>query len=641
MRRPLPLALVVLALGPAAAVADPSGGVDAALYRQSYDSSGVFTLEGARLMPSHDISWKILTSYAQSPLDVAVPGIGTDTDPSQQDADSVLGSLLMIDTAFGISLHERLALGIDVAAYRTSTAEGYGERGRYSPNGSTPSTGIQNLRPLSNIDPSGGFVADGLAGPLDVRLAAKVALVAGKNLAATLVATATLPFGEDQMMLGDSTYVFEPRIAVDYRFDLIHATKLVFNGAARIRRRTVLEAYDTRNGMLTTADAKVFLDVGSEALIGGGGLFEVSPRAVIGGEVIALVPLPAGASFGKCRTYNGKPCGDLEDTDYWGDAGAGDLTLMATAGVYLRLNPHVTSTLQVGGGFFGARADDFRLGLGVIWSPQPAGVAEMGRGDRDKDGIPDVSDGCPEETEDRDGFKDDDGCPDLDNDADGIADVQDACIDEAEDRDGYQDDDGCPETDNDADGVPDARDRCPDQKEDGDGFQDDDGCPDDDNDGDGIADKNDRCPNEQETVNGIDDGDGCPDARTTGPQEAGDRIDLRGGGIAFGGRGTALTAASKVLIQQVATLIKARSLVIRVEVHVARSGGAAATARRKDKELAQRRAQVVLDGLVAEGVPASQVQAVGVGSERPLSGTQPTDSANDRVDFIKAQQRSP
>ncbi len=56
--------------------ANPTAGVDVALFRASYDTGGIFSLEGARLMPKRDISWKMLLSYAKSPVDVAVPGIG-------------------------------------------------------------------------------------------------------------------------------------------------------------------------------------------------------------------------------------------------------------------------------------------------------------------------------------------------------------------------------------------------------------------------------------------------------------------------------------------------------------------------------------------------------------------------------------
>lgn len=68
-----------------------------------------------------------------------------------------------------------------------------------------------------------------------------------------------------------------------------------------------------------------------------------------------------------------------------------------------------------------------------------------GRPDRDGDGIADDEDLCPIEPEDRDGFQDADGCPDLDNDADAITDVKDKCCFVAEDKDGVQDLDGCPE----------------------------------------------------------------------------------------------------------------------------------------------------------------------------------------------------
>ncbi|MCK4593764.1 OmpA family protein, partial [bacterium] len=52
----------------------------------------------------------------------------------------------------------------------------------------------------------------------------------------------------------------------------------------------------------------------------------------------------------------------------------------------------------------------------------------------------------PNEPEDFDGYKDADGCPDLDNDGDGIPDTEDACPNEPETVNGYQDEDGCPDT---------------------------------------------------------------------------------------------------------------------------------------------------------------------------------------------------
>jgi OmpA-OmpF porin, OOP family len=97
--------------------------------------------------------------------------------------------------------------------------------------------------------------------------------------------------------------------------------------------------------------------------------------------------------------------------------------------------------------------------------------------DSDGDGIPDVRDQCPDMPEDKDGFQDEDGCPDFDNDNDGIYDAQDKCPNDPEDFDGFEDQDGCLDIDNDHDGIADKLDKCPNIPEDIDGYMDDDGCP--------------------------------------------------------------------------------------------------------------------------------------------------------------------
>lgn len=151
----------------------------------------------------------------------------------------------------------------------------------------------------------------------------------------------------------------------------------------------------------------------------------------------------------------------------------------------------------------GVGIPNFRIVGGASWAPQ--GV------DSDGDGVDDENDKCPTEPEDRDGFADDDGCPDLDNDGDGFEDSQDRCPDEPEDKDGVDDGDGCPDKDNDGDGIPDGYDSCPNEPEDKDGDRDDDGCPDDDRDRDGVPDDQDQCPDEPEDTDGFGDEDGCPE----------------------------------------------------------------------------------------------------------------------------------
>jgi outer membrane protein OmpA-like peptidoglycan-associated protein len=627
------------------ASADPTSGVDSALFRSSYDTGGVFAVEGARLMPTRDLSFKLWLGYGRAPLTLAVPGIGGGGDVT---ADRVLDYLVTVDLAFGMTLRDRIAIGIDVAGYRTATGGGYGTRGRYASGGQVPkaSTGIIALRPLSNIDPSApsnndqAYLGDGLAGPLDARIGLKVALLQGAHVAITAVGSMFLPFGDDEMLLGDRNLVFEPKLAIDWRKDRIRATRLVGNVAARLRQRAVVESYDSM--VATTDDAQPVLDVGSELVLGAGGVVELSPRASAGLEAQVFVPLPDSLSWGDCRLYNGARCELLTSTDYFGDAKQGDITALATAGLQYRVSADVTASVMVGGSVLGARGDEIRFTTGLVWAPQPSDGMAPGRNDRDGDGVPDSVDGCADETEDKDGFQDEDGCPDLDNDGDGLTDADDQCADEPEDKDGFQDDDGCPERDNDSDGIFDSADKCADEREDKDGFQDEDGCPDDDNDGDGFGDGADKCPNDPETVNGFEDDDGCPDVRGTGgPEERADRLDLRGATITFA-RG-ALTAPARQVLAQVATLIKTRRLAIRVEVHVAlgtRSANAAqiAAQRRRDKTTSQQRARLIADYLASQGVAAQLVQAVGLGSDRPLGTATPSDPINDRVDFIKAQQ---
>jgi hypothetical protein len=100
-----------------------------------------------------------------------------------------------------------------------------------------------------------------------------------------------------------------------------------------------------------------------------------------------------------------------------------------------------------------------------------------------------------------------------DKDKDGVSDAKDQCPDGAEDPDGFEDEDGCPDFDNDFDGIYDQFDECPNDREDFDGFSDKDGCPDLDNDGDKIPDNRDKCPNKPEVVNQYKDEDGCPDQK--------------------------------------------------------------------------------------------------------------------------------
>jgi hypothetical protein len=327
----------------------------------------------------------------------------------------------------------------------------------------------------------------------------------------------------------------------------------------------------------------------------------------------------------------------------------------------------------------------FGKGIGA-----PAGRALLGASfvpdfrDRDHDGVYDVDDRCPDQPEDRDGFQDNDGCPDPDNDNDGIPDQLDKCPNAAEDFDQFEDEDGCPELDNDKDGIPDLNDacpnaaedgrgkrpkdgcpstsedsdgdgvddtvdKCPDEPEDRDGFQDDDGCPDPDNDADGIPDNFDNCPNEPEDSDGFEDDDGCPDPDNDkdGIPDSADKCPdqpetLNGfkddDGCPDAGAATVRLAADRIEVDERLTFatkggkseLREASVNVLGLVALVMKGHPEIKKLRIDvraagvsKEEIQHRAELVRDALVRRGVEAGRLVPVGL---------EPGGSA--RVDFV-------
>jgi outer membrane protein OmpA-like peptidoglycan-associated protein len=261
--------------------------------------------------------------------------------------------------------------------------------------------------------------------------------------------------------------------------------------------------------------------------------------------------------------------------------------------------------------------EDFEALLSIYkeWGRPNKVEAKVVDNDPDKDGILGDADKCPNEAEDKDGFQDEDGCPDPDNDGDGILDAVDKCPNEAEDKDGFQDDDGCPDPDNDGDGIPDAVDKCPNEPEDKDGFQDDDGCPDPDNDGDGVPDAVDKCPTEPETKNGYQDDDGCPDEIPAKLKQFTGVIQ----GINFKVGDAALQASSNATLDKaVAVLKEFPDLKLEIQGHTddqpLRTGAKFAD----NTALSQARAETVKAYFVAKGIDEPRLIAKGYGETVPL-----------------------
>ena len=285
---------------------------------------------------------------------------------------------------------------------------------------------------------------------------------------------------------------------------------------------------------------------GSSGYAGDGGL-TVSPEVMVSYQKGGLrAGLDTGVLF-----RGSKQVVDLEiDNELFTRLGAGyrlpmgleiDAMLMTSTSLAKAYSHVATDPLELDGGvtyategfavfLMGGRgihtgygSPELRFLAGIRISP----AADNRPLDTDGDGIPDAKDKCPREPEDKDGFQDEDGCPDPDNDKDGVPDEDDKCPNDPEDKDGFQDADGCPDPDNDKDGILDAADKCPNEAEDKDGFQDEDGCPDPDNDKDGVLDADDKCPNEpgpKETHGCPDidsDGDGIPDRLDSCPDDKG------------------------------------------------------------------------------------------------------------------------
>ncbi|MBJ6761863.1 OmpA family protein [Myxococcaceae bacterium JPH2] len=348
---------------------------------------------------------------------------------------------------------------------------------------------------------------------------------------------------------------------------------------------------------------------------------------------------------------------------------------------------------------------------------QPSQVVVIEETDRDGDGVLDKDDPCPDQPEDKDGFQDEDGCPELDNDNDGIPDAADKCPlnpgvaenngcpqeapkdrdgdgifdnvdkcpDQAEDKDGFQDEDGCPELDNDADGIVDSsdkcpneagplqnlgcpivdkdgdginddKDKCPDEPEDKDGFQDEDGCPDLDNDSDGLPDGQDKCPlqagpaenggcpdTDKDNDGVVDRLDACPDQPGV-KEERGcakqyklvvvtrDRIEIKKQILFGSGSAKIIGKQSLAILDDVAAALRDAPYIkkVRIEGHTDSMGNDTA-----NLKLSQKRADAVMAQLLRRGIDPGRAEAVGFGETKPIApnNTKAGRAQNRRTEF--------
>ena len=211
----------------------------------------------------------------------------------------------------------------------------------------------------------------------------------------------------------------------------------------------------------------------------------------------------------------------------------------------------------------------------------------FGNNDRDKDGIKDKDDACPDVF----GLAQFQGCPDTDGD--GVADKDDNCPEVA----GPVENNGCPWPDTDGDGVLDKDDACPNVA----GPVENKGCPWPDTDNDGVLDKDDACP----TVAGIKELNGCP--RTADHVAKDTEGALKD--ILFNFNKATLRPESEPKLDLAAKYIKefngGQYLVIG---HTDKKGNEA-----YNLKLSRERAASVVKALEARGVKAEQLKSKGVG----------------------------
>jgi outer membrane protein OmpA-like peptidoglycan-associated protein len=446
---------------------------------------------------------------------------------------------------------------------------------------------------------------------------------------------------------------------------------------------------------------QAWIPSGSQDKYTSDGKFRIAPRLQAAGELggVFVYAARVGIDYRALSdTFDGSPLG----TTFTFGASAGARLLDGN----LVVGPEVWgSTVLRNGGAFTKQATpfeaivgahysigDFRVGAGVgpglsrgfgtpqvrgllslEWAPALETVSAPPPRDRDRDGIYDEDDACP----DVKGIKSADptlnGCPEKDTDGDGIVDSKDACVDVKGVATSDPKTNGCP-ADRDGDGIYDDVDACPDRKgvksddpklngcppdRDGDGIYDDvDACPDvkgvksddpkkngcpADRDGDGITDDVDACPDvkgvasSKPEFNGCPpdkDGDGilnevdaCPDA--AGPKNADPKKNgcpaaaIVGGEIKILQQVKFKTASDVILPESDKILTEVSKILrdhpeitkIRVEGHTDNQGAPA-----YNKDLSKKRAASVVKWMTTKGgIDAKRLDSEGFGQEKPIA----------------------
>ncbi len=223
-----------------------------------------------------------------------------------------------------------------------------------------------------------------------------------------------------------------------------------------------------------------------------------------------------------------------------------------------------------------------------FWQASASLLFRFGQRDRDKDGILDKDDLCP----DTPGLAEFQGCPDTDGD--GIPDKDDQCPDVA----GPVENHGCPWPDTDGDGIIDRDDACPNVP----GPAENNGCPWPDTDGDGILDKDDACP----SVPGLAQYNGCPKPQSAWAEEATGALE----NILFNFNKATLRPEATPKLDAAAKIIKDSQGKFLIIGHTDKKGSDV-----YNLKLSRERAASVVSALEARGVATDALKSMGVGEQ--------------------------
>ena len=390
--------------------------LDVSLFKPVASPNGIIGVETARVLPHWSLYAALNSHYANDEL-VARRG--------DQLILRAIHHRVVTEVAAGASFFERLDVSAALPIVLRQYADDY---------------------PLQGD-------SEGVTGLGDLRISARGILLRNKcdnDIGLAAVVTGVAPTGDDDRLMGEAGGAFIAKAVVDY----CHPSGfiLALNAGGKIRKDQEVAGSSIGDEIMLGLGAELPLGLYGVSLLG-----EVETRFGMGTDDRSPDRLVAKKIPTEIR-------GAARWRSKWG--------LMLTAG----MGVGVTN---------GYGAPDYRAFLGIGYSLDMSAKEEAAEPTPEKEpkkkttprlpaGVPAPK---PEEQMSKEAF-DLAVAEDPDPDGDGIVKEADRCPADPEDRDGFQDADGCPDLDNDKDGVPDVSDKCPLKKEVVNGIKDDDGCPD-------------------------------------------------------------------------------------------------------------------------------------------------------------------